>query len=77
MKMFGLQPVIAMISYANYGSSKDPRASKVREAVEILHKTNPDMIVDGELQADGSVPMLDDGQPHRVEARLLGERRNA
>ncbi len=52
MKMFGLQPVIAMISYANYGSSKDPRASKVREAVEILHKTNPDMIVDGELQAD-------------------------
>ncbi len=52
MKMFGLQPVIAMISYANFGSSKDPEALKVREAVEILHKNNPDMIVDGELQAD-------------------------
>lgn len=52
MKMFGLDPVIAMISYANFGSSKDPDASKVREAVGILHKSNPDMIIDGELQAD-------------------------
>lgn len=52
MKMFGLDPVIAMISYANFGSSKDPRAKKVCEAVNILHKSNPDMIVDGELQAD-------------------------
>lgn len=33
--------------------------------------------LDGELQADGSVPLLDDGRPHRVEARLPGERRNA
>ncbi|SDW14979.1 NADP-dependent malic enzyme [Aequorivita viscosa] len=52
MKMFGLEPAIAMISYANFGSSKDPHASKVREAVDLLHKSNPDMIVDGELQAD-------------------------
>src|SRR5690554_2952402 len=52
MKMFGLKPHIAMISYANYGSSKNPKASKVREAVKMLHKSNPDMIVDGELQTD-------------------------
>jgi malate dehydrogenase (oxaloacetate-decarboxylating)(NADP+) len=52
VKMFGLIPVIAMISYANFGSSKDPRAAKVREAVKLLHKSNPDMIVDGELQTD-------------------------
>ncbi|MCZ4319652.1 NADP-dependent malic enzyme [Aequorivita viscosa] len=52
MKMFGLEPVIAMISYANFGSSKDPHATKVREAVDLLHKSNPDMIVDGELQTD-------------------------
>jgi malate dehydrogenase (oxaloacetate-decarboxylating)(NADP+) len=52
MKMFGLDPVIAMISYANFGSSKDPHAHKVREAVELLHKSNPDMIIDGELQTD-------------------------
>lgn len=52
MKMFGMQPVIAMMSYANFGSSKHPRASKVRDAVRMLHKSNPDMIVDGELQTD-------------------------
>ena len=52
MKMFGLSPVIAMISYANFGSSKDPHATKVREAVAYLHRTNPDMLVDGGLQTD-------------------------
>ncbi|MCG2430674.1 NADP-dependent malic enzyme [Aequorivita xiaoshiensis] len=52
IKMFGMEPVIAMISYANFGSSKDPHATKVREAVDIIHKTNPDMILDGELQTD-------------------------
>ncbi|MAT90011.1 MAG: NADP-dependent malic enzyme [Flavobacteriaceae bacterium] len=52
MKMFGLNPVIAMISYANFGSSKDPHATKVKEAVQYLHKTVPDMVVDGELQTD-------------------------
>ncbi|EDM44267.1 malic enzyme [unidentified eubacterium SCB49] len=52
MKMFGLNPVIAMISYANFGSSKDPHATKVKDAVKYLHRTNPDMHVDGELQTD-------------------------
>jgi malate dehydrogenase (oxaloacetate-decarboxylating)(NADP+) len=52
MKMFGIKPVIAMISYANFGSSKHPDAKKVREAVEFLHKVSPDTIVDGELQTD-------------------------
>jgi malate dehydrogenase (oxaloacetate-decarboxylating)(NADP+) len=52
IKMFGLTPVIAMISYANFGSSKDPHAAKVREAVKMLHKSNPDMVLDGELQTD-------------------------
>ena len=52
MKMFGLEPVIAMISYANFGSSKDPHATKVREAVLYFTRSNPDMHVDGELQTD-------------------------
>lgn len=52
MKMFGMDPVIAMISYANFGSSKDEHATKVREAVAYLHRVTPDMVVDGELQTD-------------------------
>ncbi|MCW9036780.1 NADP-dependent malic enzyme [Altibacter sp.] len=76
MKMFGLEPVIAMISYANFGSSKDPHASKVREAVALLHKSNPDMIIDGELQTDFALnpDMLREKFPF---SKLAGKKVNA
>ncbi|MFV8345082.1 NADP-dependent malic enzyme [Flavobacterium sp. ZB4P13] len=51
-RMFGVEPVIAMISYSNFGSSTNESASKVREAVAYLHNNHPEMIIDGELQAD-------------------------
>jgi malate dehydrogenase (oxaloacetate-decarboxylating)(NADP+) len=49
--MFGVEPVIAMVS-SNFGSSSSPKASKVREAVAHLHEHHPDLIIDGEVQAD-------------------------
>ena len=51
-KMFGVEPVIAMVSFSNFGSSTNESAGKVREAVAYLHKNHPEMIIDGELQAD-------------------------
>jgi malate dehydrogenase (oxaloacetate-decarboxylating)(NADP+) len=76
MKMFGLEPVIAMISYANFGSSKDPHAGKVQEAVSLLHKSNPDMILDGELQTDFALnpEMLKKNFPF---SKLAGKKVNA
>ncbi|MFL9843112.1 NADP-dependent malic enzyme [Flavobacterium rhizosphaerae] len=52
VRMFGMEPVVAMISYSNFGSSPDPGVVKVRQAVEYLHKNHPDLIVDGEIQSD-------------------------
>ncbi|WP_435134991.1 NADP-dependent malic enzyme [Formosa sp. A9] len=52
VKMFGLEPVIAMTSYSNFGSSNNPNASKIREAVSILHRQMPELVVDGEVQTD-------------------------
>ncbi|MFD0932050.1 NADP-dependent malic enzyme [Psychroflexus salinarum] len=52
VKMFGIDPVIAMASYSNFGSSKNPNALKVKEAVDYLHKNYPEIAVDGELQID-------------------------
>ncbi|HEU0137739.1 MAG TPA: phosphate acyltransferase, partial [Flavobacterium sp.] len=52
VKMFGMVPVIAMVSFSNFGSSGHEHASKVRESVAYLHKYYPDLIVDGEIQAD-------------------------
>nr|WP_299341676.1 NADP-dependent malic enzyme [Allomuricauda sp.] len=49
---FGFDPVMAFLSYANFGSSTHPNALKVREAVRILHERNPDLVVDGEIQTD-------------------------
>ncbi|MGC4040503.1 MAG: NADP-dependent malic enzyme [Flavobacterium sp.] len=51
-RMFGIEPVIAMVSFSNFGSSSHENANKVREAVAYLHKYYPDLTVDGEIQAD-------------------------
>ncbi|MGH2665177.1 NADP-dependent malic enzyme [Flavobacterium sp.] len=52
VKMFGMEPIIAMVSFSNFGSSNNESAAKVREAVAYLHEEHPDLIVDGEIQTD-------------------------
>ena len=52
VKMFGIKPIIAMVSYSNFGSSSHPMASKVNHAVKYLHRYYPDLNVDGEIQSD-------------------------
>ncbi|MGC6284446.1 MAG: NADP-dependent malic enzyme [Polaribacter sp.] len=52
VKMFGMNPNVAMLSYSNFGSSKEPTAQKIRKAVSYIHENYPHVVVDGELQAD-------------------------
>ena len=52
MKMFGLTPHLAMVSFSNFGSSNSESATKMSEAVSYLHTFFPNINVDGELQAD-------------------------
>ncbi|HYC92140.1 MAG TPA: NADP-dependent malic enzyme [Thermoanaerobaculia bacterium] len=54
-KRFNLEPRIAMISFSNFGSTKHPDAQRVADAVQILKKRRPDLIVEGEMQADTAV----------------------
>lgn len=51
-KMFGMTPHIAMLGFSNFGSSKSESSVKIREAVAYIHRNHPNVIVDGELQAD-------------------------
>ena len=51
-KMFGLTPVMAMLSFSNFGSNATEEAKKVSEAVSYLHRYYPDILVDGPLQSD-------------------------
>ena len=52
VKYFAHNPVIAMLSYSNFGTNKDYGPRKVHEAVEILHNKYPEIVVDGEMQVD-------------------------
>lgn len=52
IKRFKIQPKIAMLSYSNFGSTEGKDAVKMREAVQVLHKDHPEIIVDGEVQAN-------------------------
>jgi malate dehydrogenase (oxaloacetate-decarboxylating)(NADP+) len=46
------KPRVAMLSFSNFGSTRHPLALKVSNAVEIARRQRPDLIIDGEMQAD-------------------------
>ena len=48
----GVKPVMAMLSYSNFGSASGEVPTKVAKAVEYLHSNHPDMIIDGDIQAN-------------------------
>jgi malate dehydrogenase (oxaloacetate-decarboxylating)(NADP+) len=52
---FHVEPRIAMLSFSNFGSVRHPFADKVRTATQLIKERRPDLIVDGEMQADTAV----------------------
>ena len=52
VKMFGMKPNMAMVSFSNFGSSNTETSKKISEAVSYLHRHFPETVIDGELQAD-------------------------
>ncbi len=52
VKQFNIEPRVAMLAYSNFGSNQGRIPQLVRNAVKILHTENPELIVDGEIQAN-------------------------
>ena len=52
VRFFNHEPVMAMLSYSNFGSDKDGSAGRIHEAVEILQKKYPEWNIDGEMQVN-------------------------
>ena len=52
---FGFEPKVAMLSYSNFGTVDDERTQKIRRALDILREKEPDLVADGEMQADTAV----------------------
>ena len=47
-----IKPIISMLSYSNFGSSRDQETTKINNVVKKLKKTYPSLLVDGEMQAN-------------------------
>tara|TARA_B100000963_G_scaffold347915_1_gene354771 strand:- start:2690 stop:4969 length:2280 start_codon:yes stop_codon:yes gene_type:complete len=74
-KMFGFQPVVAMLSYSNFGSSEHPMANKVASAVKFIKRSFPKLIVDGPVQSDFALNR--DMLKHKFDfSKLAGQKVN-
>ena len=60
-RRFDVEPRVALLSFSNFGSSRHESSDRVRLAVEMIHRRCPDLLVDGEMQADTAV------LPERIE----------
>jgi len=55
VRMLDIEPRVAMLSFSNFGSVNHPQAKKVTRAVEIVKERAPELVVEGEMQADTAV----------------------
>ena len=51
-KVFNIKPNIAMLSYSNFGASQNEDSKKIAQAIKLIHRNYPNVVIDGELQAD-------------------------
>jgi len=74
-KRFNLEPRIAMVSFSNFGSTRHPRSEKVQRAVQLVKQRRPDLMIEGEMQADTAVsPYVSNDYPFsaiRGDANVL------
>ena len=54
-RRFNIEPRVAMVSFSNFGSTRHPDAEKMQRATEIVKKRRPDLVIEGEMQADTAV----------------------
>ena len=52
VRRFGIKPVIALLSYSNFGSVRNQETKKLRNVIDFFHKNHPNLLIDGEIQAN-------------------------
>ncbi len=54
-RQFGVEPKAALLSHSNFGTSHTPAALRMREALNLIRQTAPDLEIDGEMHADAAL----------------------
>ncbi len=69
---FNTQPKVALLAFSSFGSVPHPISKKVADAVEIVRRRNPDLVVDGEMHLDTAVveEIVEKNYPH---SRIKGD----
>ncbi len=72
VRRFGIPPKVALLSHSNFGNSNHPSAAKMREALGIIRRMDPDLEVEGEMHSDIAI---DAAARERIfpNSRLTGE----
>ncbi|HZX78280.1 NADP-dependent malic enzyme, partial [Lysobacter sp.] len=68
LKLFGIEPKVALLSHSNYGSHDNPSAAKMRKVFQLIKQRMPKLEVDGEMQADTA---WDEELRHRIFPNTL------
>ncbi len=55
VRRFGIKPKVAMLSHSNFGTIDSPTAMKMRAAYADIHRRDPELEIDGEMQADAAL----------------------
>lgn len=70
--LVGFEPKVAMLSFSTKGSAKHPLVDKVIEATKIAKKKKPELLIDGELQADAAlIPSI--GERKAPNSKIAGK----
>jgi len=68
LKLFGIEPRIALASHSNFGARNNPSAVRMRQALALIHEKAPELEAEGEMQIDAA--MSED-----IRARLFPDSR--
>jgi len=55
VERFGVKPMVALLSHSSFGSSDAPSAQKMRDALELIRKRAPELLVEGEMRGDSAL----------------------
>ncbi|TFB08093.1 phosphate acetyltransferase [Candidatus Atribacteria bacterium MT.SAG.1] len=70
--LVGFEPRVAMLSFSTKGSAKHPLVDKVIEATKIVQEKKPELLIDGELQADAAlIPSI--GERKAPNSKIAGK----